>query len=181
MATPQVVTLRDFTTSRYSQLVENIDTPLNDILARAEAAIQSRIGMSLVPTTYTETWRTSSQTLFVLRRPIVSVTSVKRRANLLFGWETLNLARTRFEPDAGYIEVLYDTVKNYEVEVVYQAGMASIPEDIREAILMQAVLFSFQDLEVYGTGDARSPGIMYMDADIDRILRPYKRTATVFH
>lgn len=181
MAVPQIITIRDFTTSRYAQLVENIETPLNDILARAEAAIQSRIGMNLVPTTYTETWRTTSQTLFVRRRPIVSVTSVKRRDNILFGWTTLDLARTRIEPETGYIEVLYDQVKGYEVEVVYQAGMSAIPEDLREAILMQAVLFSFQDLEVYGTGDSRSPGIGYMDHDIERILNAYKRTSTVFH
>jgi len=181
MAAPQIVTIRDFTTSRYSQLVENLETPLPEILARAESAIQSRIGMSLVPTSYTETFRSTAQTIFVLHRPIVSVTSLNRRTNLLFGWETIDLAETRFEPGAGYIEVLKSQVKGYEVEVAYSAGVGTIPEVLREAILMQAVLFSFQDLEVYGTGDSRSPGIQYMNDDIDKILLPYERTATVFH
>jgi hypothetical protein len=56
-----------------------------------------------------------------------------------------------------------------------------VPEDIKEAIILQAVLLSYQDIEVYGAGDAKQPGILYMQDDIDSKLKPYKQTATVYH
>ena len=46
---------------------------------------------------------------------------------------------------------------------------------------MQAVLLTYQDLEIYGSGDAKQPGIVYMYADIDRLLAPYKATGSVYH
>lgn len=181
MAEPVLVTVRDLTTSRYAQLVENVETPLRDILARAEAAIQSRIGFSVLPTEYTESWRASGQRLFVRRRPIVSISSLQRRPNILYTWETVDPLRYTFEPDPGYIEV-FTAVSGYEVRITYTAGIGTLPEDLREAILLQAVLFAAQDFELYGSGDSREPGyVAYFARDIDKILAPYKQTATVWH
>lgn len=181
MATPQLVTLRDFTTSRYNQLIDNIDVPLSDILARSEAIIQSQLKIALVPTSYTEEFYTPTQTVFVLNRPIITLTSLKRRANPLYAWTTLDLTSVRITNDGGYLEPLVDTVQGYEVQVIYTAGVSTIPEDIREAILMQATLLAFVDLEVYGSGDGRAPGIQYMYEDIERIVSKHRRTSTVFH
>lgn len=181
MAVPTLVTIRDFNTSRYAQLVEDLETPLGDILARAEAAVQSRIGFSLLPTSYTETWIADGQTLFVRRRPIVTVTSIKRRANVLFSWETIDSSYYRIESAPGYITVAKE-VRGYEIEVVYTAGITTLPEDVREAILMQAVLFSAQDFEVYGSGDSRQPGyVKYMQDQIESILKQFDQTGTVWH
>lgn len=181
MATPQLVTIRDFNTSRYAQLVEDIETPLGDILSRAEAAVQSRIGFSLVPTEYTETWVARAQTLFVRHRPITSITSVRRRGNPLFAWELIDVGYYRFESEPGYIEVTKDVI-GFEVEVVYEAGIVTLPEDVREAILMQAVLFAVQDFEVYGSGDSRQPGyVKYIREEVEMILSQYDQTATVWH
>lgn len=180
MATPQIVTVRDFTTSRYAQLAENTEGQLTDILARAEEVVQSFLGRDLKETTYTEVMRPSSQTFFVKNRPITSVTSIKRRPNILFSWDLMDLSRVVVENGPGYV-TSYLPITNYDVEIVYSAGFVTIPEDIKEAIIMQAVLLSFQDLEVYGAGDARAPGILYMIQDVERILRPYKATASVYH
>lgn len=181
MAVPELVTVRDFTTSRYAQLAENAEgISLADVLARAEATIQSRLGRKILNTTYTEVFRANSQTLFVRNRPITSVTSIKRRPNAFYGWETLNLSRIVVEAGPGYIQCT-DTVWGYQVEVVYTAGYSAVPEDIKEAIIMQAVLLSYQDLEIYGSGDAKQPGIVYINQDIERLIAPYRATATVYH
>jgi hypothetical protein len=93
----------------------------------------------------------------------------------------MNLSRLTVESGPGYVESI-DPIALYEIEVVYTAGYATLPEDLKEAIIMQAVLFSTQDLEVYGSGDSRAPGyIVPMNADIDRLIAPYKATATVYH
>lgn len=181
MATPQLVTIRDFNTSRYAQLVEDIETPLGDILARAEAAVQSRIGFSILPTEYTEQWKATAQTLFVRRRPIISILSVERRASPLFSWTTIDPAYYTFESEPGYIEIATSII-GYEVLVNYTAGITTLPEDVREAILMQAVLFAVQDFEVYGSGDSREPGyVRYMREEIEMILKQFDQTASVWH
>lgn len=185
MAAPSLVSVRDFTTSRYTQVAENTEGLLPDILARAEEAIQSRLGRRLGVSAYIETFRANSNTLFVLNRPIQSVTQIRRRPSVLHGWELVNLTYTRFESAAGYIECFpaySSVVAGYDVEVSYTAGYPILPEELREAILMQAVMFSTQDLEVYGSGDSRAPGyVKYFYEDIDRLLKPHRATASVFH
>lgn len=185
MATPEIVTVRDYTTSRYAQMAENTEGQLPDILARAEQAIQSRLGRQLAVKTYTERFRATSNTLFLLNRPIQSVTQIRRRPNPLFAWELLDLNYVSVNDiGAGYVECLpyfQSGVAGYEVEVTYTAGFSVIPEDLKEAIIMQAVMFSYQDLEIYGSGDSRAPGVQYFYDDIDRIIARFKTTSTVYH
>jgi hypothetical protein len=182
MATPQLVSVRDFTTSRYAQIAENTEGQLTDILARAEEHIQGRLGRRLLTNTWIEFFRAKSQILFVRNRPITSVTSIRRRSSPFYSWVTVPIDLIHVEAEAGYVECV-EPVAGYYVEVTYTAGYPSeaIPEDIKEAILMQAVLFSFQDLEVYGSGDAKAPGIQYFHSDIDRILRFHRSGSTVYH
>lgn len=185
MATPELVTVRDYTTSRYAQMAENTEGQLTDILARAETAIQSQLRRRLGVKTYVEAFRTESNTLFLLNRPIVSITQIRRRVNALYAWETVDLTYVSLNnANAGYIECLElfsSNVVGYEVEVTYTAGFATLPEDLKEAILMQAVMFSYQDLEIYGSGDSRVPGVQYFYDDIARILAPYMATSSVYH
>jgi len=180
MATPELVTVRDFTTSRYNQLVENLDTSLNDILARAEAAVQASLRRKLKEQTYTETWKVrGSNVLFVQGRPITALTSIKRRLYPSYTYETLDLSNVWYDGEAGYIETPFDLI-GWFVEVTYTAGFAVLPEDIREAILMQAVLMSYVDLEVYGSGDSRPPGTLYFHDEIARLLDVYRLTSSVY-
>jgi hypothetical protein len=181
MAVPELVTVRDFTSSRYAQLADNAEgVNLSDVLARAEATIQSRLGRQIKNQAYTEVFRPSTNILFVKNRPITTVTSVRRRLVPWFSWANLDLTKMTIEAEPGYIEP-YEAVRGYEVEVVYSAGYTVVPEDIKEAIIMQAVLFSYQDLEIYGAGDAKVPGILYVQKDIENLILPYRATATVYH
>ena len=185
MATPEIVSVRDYATSRYAQVADNTEGSLSDILARAETTIQTRLGRRLPVTTYVERWKTQSNTLFVKNRPIVSVTQIRRRPNPVYGWELINLSYVTInDAGPGYIECYpyyQSSVAGYEVEVTYTAGYAVIPEDLKEAIIMQAVMFSYQDLEVYGSGDSKAPGVQYFYEDIDRIIKKYMVTNSVYH
>lgn len=180
MAIPVLVTQQEFTSSRYGQLVEDLETPINDILARAEAVIQAKVGYTFSPTAYTEEWTAGGQRIFVRHRPIISVASISRRLDIRYPWYPLTMGYMRIEKDAGYIDVL-EEIKGWDVQVAYTAGYTTTPDDIKEAVIIQAVLLSTQDLEVYGSGDAKQPGYLYMADDIDRLLKRYRQTSTVYH
>lgn len=180
MATPELVTVRDFSTSPYAQLADNLDTPLNDILVRAEGAIQKSLGQRIKDVSYTERFRAQGPTLFLRRRPITSVTSIKRRYSRNMSWDTLLVDDFYFESDPGYIECYVD-MTGYETEVVYTAGYTTLPEDLKQAILLQAVMFAYQDLEVYGSGDGKTPGITYIQDAVKNLIMPYRQGATVWH
>ncbi len=172
MATPRLLTVRDFTTSRYSQLAENTEGQLTDILARAETAVESRLGRKLASASYAQTYRPTSSVMFMRNRPVTAVTAVSRRFSPYSAWITMDPAHLIVNHEAGYVESLVPVV-GYDVQIVYTAGYPVLPEDLKEAIIMQAVLFSTQDLEVYGSGDGKRPGYLYMQQDIDRLLEPY--------
>jgi hypothetical protein len=104
MATPELVTVQEFTESQYAQLVEsNADLQPDDVLVKAEAAVQSRMGRRVLLSPYTERFNATSQSVFLRRRPVVEVTSIKRRSNILFDWTVLNPARVEIESGPGYI------------------------------------------------------------------------------
>jgi hypothetical protein len=178
---PELITTQDFTSSRYAQVADNIEGNLSDIITRAEAAIKSKLRFNIKNKAYTETWRSRTNTLFVEHRPIISVTSIKRRPSYRNAWETLDLSSFYVEKEAGYIESQWDTVAGHEVEVVYNAGYDIIPDDIKEAVTLMTVFFAYQDTEVYGSGDGRRPGILYIEDQVDELIAPYRKTATVYH
>jgi hypothetical protein len=184
MATPTLVTVRDFSNSRYAQLAESADNlNISDILANAETIIQEKLGRNIGITAYTEVIRHAEvNTFFLPMRPMTSVTSVRKRLATPFGaWTTVDPTYYGFETGPGYVEILYDDVRGYDIEITYQAGYSDIPGGLREAILLQAVLLSAQDFEAYGTGDSRAPGyVQYMSKQIDDFLYPYRATATVY-
>lgn len=177
MATPRLVSVRDFNTSRYAQLADTSTANISDILARAERAIESKIKRPLAPTSYVETHRPQGYTIYLQYRPVISVESISRVST--FGGMMMPAQAYSIDPKQGTISFMRSPV-GYAITVEYTAGFEEIPEDIKEAILLQATLMAFADLEVYGSGDGKPPGILYMRDDIDALLRPYKLLHTAF-
>lgn len=174
MATPRLVTVRDFNTSRFAQLAETTDANISDILARAEAAIESSLRRPIAPTVFTEHFTPQSDIIYVSFRPIIEVTTVTR-AYRRFGAQTPITSGYEVHAASGYIE--FDIpVQGYNIEITYEAGFDPIPEDIKEAIMIKAALFAYADLEFYGSGDAKAPGILYLNDDIKELLEPYRIT-----
>lgn len=185
MAVPTLVSVRDFTNSRYAQLAESSDNlNIGDVLASAEAIIQTKLGLSVTVASYTEIVRNTPENIFfVKRRPIVSITSVRKRYPTPYSaWGTMDLDRLTYEPGPGYVEFLYDDVRGFDLEVTYTAGFAEVPANVKEAIMLQAVLLATQDFEVYGTGDSKAPGyVVYMERQITDLLAMYDTTASVYN
>ena len=182
MSTPLVVTARDYSTSRYESLIDSSSTNLNTILRRAEQIIGGKIGMPLELQTYTDTTRATGERLFLIRRPVVSVLDVSRRNYDGVSWSALPSETYTVDADAGVIVVRSDTpVKGYETKVVYTAGYtpSTLPEPLKEAILLQAARLMYQDFEIYGAGDSKEPGLRHFREDIEEYIAPYKRSTLV--
>ena len=137
MATPRLVTVDEFTQSPYAQLIEsNPDLEPEDVLAKAEAAIESRLGRTVSAASYTERFRADGQTIWVRHRPIITITALKRRWRLSDGWTLLDTNLIEVESGPGYVTSTVEPIKGYQVEIEYSAGYAVIPEDIKEAVIM---------------------------------------------
>lgn len=175
MATPRLVEVRDFTTSRFSQLADTSSANISDIIARAEKAVESKLKRPILPTTYTESHRPHGTKLYLRYRPVISVTSVTRSS----GYFSSPVPTYTVDSNTGILHTPTPQ-DGYILTVVYTAGFEEVPEDIKEAILMQTALMAFTDLEIYGSGDSKEPGILYMRDDIDELLKPYKLLNTAY-
>lgn len=178
MATLRLITEQEFRTSRYAQVADQIEGRISDVIAQAEDYIESFLDRKLTVNTYTELHRPTGKTLFLRERPIQTVTTVKRRRDYLDTWETLSLSQFEIRKAQGFITSFPDNIKDYEVEVVYTAGYPVIPDDVKGAVILQTVVLAYQDLEVYGAGDSKAPGILYLSDQVKYMLKPYRYSRT---
>lgn len=174
-ATLTLLTEREFRTSRYAQVADNLDGPLSEVIAQAEAQVQSFCDRTFKKQTFTEYVFPKAKTLFLRNYPIVSVTSIDIRYTADGAWTTQDLSKYRVMGGAGMIQSLVADLSDAEVKVVYEAGYDLIPADIKAAVMLQTVLLSYQDFEVFGAGDSKKPGILYMQDQINALLEPYVR------
>lgn len=177
MPTPRLITNRQFRTSKYGQLADQLDGDLDEIIVMAEARVESYLNRTIPATAYTEVHRPSGSRLFLRQYPIVSLTSVSRRTLPASAWVPLTLSNFEIEPNGanGVVLSLEDEIAGYDVQVAYTAGYATVPFDIQEAVILETALMCYLDLEMFGVGDSKPPGIMYVQKDIDRMLRPYQK------
>lgn len=179
MATPEIVTDREFRQSVYRQMVEVADgVRIANVITRAEAHIQSLIRHRIPETTYTEIHRPRGVRLLLHKRPLTAVTSIKRRLDHHDDWIILDLAHVEIDLTSGVVRSLEeDEVAGYEVEVVYTAGYDPIPEDLKQAVMMQTALYLYADQELVSTGDSKAPGFVKpLKDDIKEIVANYRQT-----
>ena len=177
--TLRLITETEFRTSRYAQLADQLEGNLTDVIARAEAHVERHVDRTLAKTSFTEYLRPPGALLFVRNYPIVTLTSVEVRSTPLSDWSALDLSEFRVQRngETGIVESLTGLILNREVKIVYEAGYAtgSLPFDIREAVILQTAYFCYQDLEIYGAGDGKKPGITYLQDDVYKYLKPHRR------
>lgn len=176
MATPRLITEQDFRTSRYAQVADQIEGRIADVIAQAEDFVEHLLDRRLTVQTYTEFSRPPGESIFVRHRPIQSVTRIRRRFYYTDPWYEMDVTRFEIASAQGYIRSLENNIsKGYEIEVTYTAGYPTIPADIKAAVILQTVILAYQDLEVYGSGDSKVPGILYLQGQVNGLLRPYQR------
>lgn len=122
------------------------DVELQSTLDAAEAAIETYLGVTLTPTAVTE-WHDGSRTQIVLdKAPIVDVTSVTEYSGTTaqdltaqpldgstfdgYGYEVDSVTGLLSRTSSGYVARFASRVK-----VVYQAGYATLPADLKQAVL----------------------------------------------
>lgn len=172
MAIPRLVTVRDFNTSVYAQLADTSTANISDVLASAEQAIERKIKRPIAPTEYTEYFTPLANKLYLKYRPVISVTTLTRASTQ--ATMAVDVPLFFVNKEEGTISTPSD-LRGYFVTATYTAGFTETPADLKQAILMQAALFAFQDLEFYGSGDAKAPGILYVEDQIQALLRPYQQ------
>lgn len=177
MATLRLITESEFRASRYGQVADQVEGSLSDLIAQAEDHLEHVVDRSFASTSHVEILRPKGDLLFVRHRPIISLTTVKRRFDATYAWYSLDTGDFYIEGSGneGVIRSLLGEVVDYEVEVTYVSGYAAIPWDVKAAVILQTVIFAYQDLEVYGSGDARTPGIVYLQDQVDRYMRPHRK------
>jgi len=175
-ATLRLITEQEFRTSRYAQVADQIEGRITDVIAQAEDHVERYLDRRLTVQQYVEYIRPAGDSLFVRNRPIVAVSQVRRRFYYTDPWYVMDLARFEVFKPQGYVRSLERNINNgYEVEVTYTAGYEVIPNDIKAAVILQTVIFAYQDLEVYGAGDAKKPGIVYLQDQVEQYLKPYQQ------
>lgn len=178
MATPRLLTQQDFTKSRYESLGDQAND-LASLIRRAEDIIGNKIGMTLVKSVYTETGFVKGPNLFLGVRPIVSVTSLEHRMLDRNPYTALSADRYTIVEDLGILTLQSDvSISGYQYQVTYEAGYTAVtlPEALREAILLQTALLLYQDFEIYGAGDSKEPGIHHFKDEILEYIRPFVRS-----
>lgn len=173
----RLITNREFRTSRYGQLADNLEGDLDEIIAQAEDRIENYLDRRFAVTAFIERLRPRGMSLFLHHRPITALTTVKRRTSHNESWTTLVNSDFEVEPNgaAGVVLSLEDEVAGFEVEVAYSAGYTTIPWDIKSAVLLQTAIFCYTDLEMYGQGDSKQPGLGYVQEDVYKMLDGYKK------
>lgn len=166
-----ILTTREFNTSRFGQMADSSEANVPSVIARAEAAIKRQLQRPIEPEEFEEWYYPEGDTIYLRNRPVLSV-------------ENINIVSPHM---TSYLNPMYsldkrtgilrfpNSLRGRKVTVNYTAGFDPIPEDIKEAVTMQAVLFLYTDLEVYGAGDGKEPGILYFSRDIKELLKPYKQ------
>jgi len=177
MPSPTLITEQEFRASRYGQIAEQIEGRLSDIIVQAESHIESLLNRKIAESTYQEIVRPKSDAIFLRNWPITQITSIEKRKNYQDTWTTVPLSNFEldFNGKTGVVLCLSDDIADYEVRVTYKAGYQTIPGDIKAAVILMTAYLAYQDLELYGVGDGKPPGIMYFQNNIDRLIKPYKR------
>ena len=173
---PRLVTANGFRSSRYFDI--GITGRLEDLLVDAEEVIEARLdGRRLSVTEYAEQSRPVGVTVFTVNRPIVEVTAVRVRNGPRGSWRDIPPADVAVFKREGYLELPGNLEIGREVQVAYRAGLDPMPGPIKQAVYLQAALLAFQDIEMYGGGDGKEPGLAYNDKGIDQWLKPFRQSS----
>lgn len=166
----RLITEGEFRSSRYGSLADQIEGRLSTLIEQAESYIESKVDRVLSRTEYIETPDIGRVTLFMRQTPIISVEEI------LVNGTPIDPSKYFIAHD-GTIELFNPVPSNARVIVRYTAGFDPIPPIIKAATIQQTAYFAYQDFEIYGSGDGKPPGIMYMQQEVDSLISTFKRTA----
>lgn len=177
MAVEPLLTETAFRQSRFGAMVDQISGPVRDLIAQAESFVESKLDRKLAYQDHVEIVfpTASARKVFLRERPIEAVLSLRSRTTPSAAWSDEDLSGYSIDLVRG---VISPCPRGAEVEITYKAGYtaSTLPSDLKAAILMQTALFAYQDLKLLNLqSDHRPPGVLYMEDQVDRILKCYRR------
>lgn len=197
--TPSLLTETEFRSSRYGDVADSVNAKLSDLIMQAENYVEDYVDRRLAASTHVETHRGGHKWLFVRQYPINRIEDIRVRRHPREPWTSLsemvheyhlNLAGEPTEdpkfteldnfiiphPDLPQLEYIGSRdYHGYEMEITYEAGFDPVPPIVKAAVILQTVIFSNVDIEVYGIGDGKEPGILYLQDQVHGYMNPYKR------
>jgi hypothetical protein len=171
-----LISFKEFATSNYADMADQVDN-IELVINQAEAAIKSQLSRDFSETDYEEIHYPKNDKIFLKERPIIAIDSISRRSSYLGAWVSTDLSSFRVNTSTGVIRSLSQDLRGDEVRVLYSAGYTTVPDDIKAATILQTVILAFTDYEVFGAGDGKEPAIKHLQAAVDRLLQPYKKSA----
>ena len=170
-----IITEQEFRSSQYGDMADNV-VRLGLVIDAVEEEIAGTVDRRLPKAEYTEIFLSPSSYLFVQQYPVRTVTSLRKRRRPNAEWEDLDLSYLRYSnTELPLIEYIGSDLTGWEIEVVYEAGYDPIPADLKLAAIKMTAVRLYVDIEMFGVGDSKEPGIDHEYRAAQRMLKRYKR------
>lgn len=173
---PQIVTVAEVTETQFSQLFDQFEGDLEDVIEAAEDYVMNQIRYNPVSSTKVQIKPVSGDTIFFDHFPVNELTSIEVSFYYQGPWTAITLDNFYRNLEAGYIKTYNLGTANY-VRLTYKAGYTEIPAAIKQAVIIKTALLAAPDYEIYGSGDSKEPGLGHYERMIKDLIAPYKRRA----
>ena len=115
----------------------NLDNQINDLIGRVSSAFEGYCGRAFVEATYTEYYDGNGQSkLFLDNYPVTAITSIHEDADWVWGSaDLIDSSDYRILDERG---IIYDGIfgtGEQNVKIVYTAGYATLPTDLKQACI----------------------------------------------
>lgn len=173
---PQIVSLAEVTESQFTQLFDQFEGNLENVIEAAEDWVMKYLRWNPISSSEVEIQRLTGDRVFFKAYPVTELTSLEVAWNYSGPWTTI--PTTDFFPDfdAGYIDT-YNLGSGRFVRLTYTRGLVNMPNAIKQAIIIKTALLASPDYEIFGSGDSKAPGLGHYDATVLQLIDPYKRRA----
>lgn len=179
-----LITVTEFQNAPRIQLPQQFTTQqIQDVIDRASAGIAAYVGQPIEAQSNTDVYQMGERFatidrngILVVRtkhQPLNSVTSVEYRLSPADAWSAIDAAT--YSTANGCINIAQPPFTRHgyaQVRVVYNAGFATVPADIKQACIMQSSLWIQQQYFPSASGHVMPDGLAN---DVRAMLEPYSR------
>ena len=180
-----LITVTEFQNAPRIQLPQQFTTQqIQDVIDRASASIAAYVGQPIEAQSNTDVYQLGERYAAIDRsgvmivrakhQPLNSVTSVEYRQSPSDTWAAINAVS--YSLANGCINVSQPPFTRYgygQIRVVYNAGFATVPSDVKQACIMQASLWVQQQYFPAANGKDALPEGLSME--VRALLEGYRR------
>lgn len=173
---PQIVTVAEVTESQFTQLFDQFEGNLEDVIQAAEEYVIAYLRWNPLSSTRIEIVPITGNTIFFKDYPVTELTSFEVSYGFNGPWTTVATDTYYTNLETGYIKPYSFGTSRY-ARITYERGYASVPSAIKQAIIMKTALLVSPDYEIFGSGDSKEPGLGHYEKTLMDLLAPFRRRA----